>query len=241
MLRNLKTLIILTFAALVWTVSPAYSTITTYNSLAGWQAASSGVQTVDFEGLTPALTSTFYTSPTGVTVNNVEFIGIASSGSSSIQVIDTNLSSFYNFCTNDALMRDMDRPNAGSPLPYIHVAFLLPVTAFGVDLFSASPDALDFTITLLATSFNAPTNSRPNTAFFGATSDTPFSSVDFVLQGTTFNSSSHAFLDNFRFGDAQTVVDPPADSPEAATLLLIGTGLVGMVYLRKRARPEGLA
>ncbi len=243
MLRNLRTIFLLALAALVLAVTPAHSTsLTTFNSLAAWQAASSGVQTIDFEGLTPPNTSTYYSSPTGVTVNNVEFIGYTSSGSSSIQVIDTNLSMWYNFGTNDALMQDMNRPNAGSPLPYIHVVFAVPVTAFGVDLFSVSPDALDFTITLLGNTYTAPTRARPNTAFFGATSDTPFTTIDFVLQGTTYNGSSHALLDNFRFGAAAGgPTDPPADAPEAATLLLIGSGLVGLAYLRKRIRPEGVA
>src|ERR1700730_1647410 len=83
-------------AALMLGLVPAYSTtITTYSSLTNWQGATSSYQTINFEGLTPPNTSTPY--PSGVSPNGtgVQFIGI--SGSTSIQVIDTNLSPIYNF------------------------------------------------------------------------------------------------------------------------------------------------
>src|SRR5712692_7945590 len=108
------------FAVAVLALAPVYATtITTYSSLTGWQAATTSYQTIDFEGLTPPNTSTQYPSGVSPSGTGVQFIGI--SGQTSIQVIDTNLSTWYNFGTNDALMEDMNRANAGSPLPYIHI------------------------------------------------------------------------------------------------------------------------
>src|SRR5438552_2100264 len=129
--------------------TPGYSaTITTYNDSATWQGASSNLQSINFEGLAPPNQSTTYTSPTGLTTNNVQFIGFTSSGTSSIQVIDTNFSSWYNFGTNDALSLLMDRPIATSPLPYAHVVLPAGVTSVGFNLFTVSPDALSFTVTV---------------------------------------------------------------------------------------------
>lgn len=234
MSRTFRVVILLAFAALAWMITPAYSTsLTTFTSLAAWQAATSGVQTADFEGLTPPGTATTYNSPTGVSnYPGVEFIGYTSSGSSYIQVIDTSAFSWYNYGTGDALIMPMDRPTSASPLPYIHVVFTTPVTAFGGDLFTASPQALSFTVTVLGNTFTASTNSQPNTAFFGITSDTPITSVDFTLAGTVYNGGSQALMDNFRWGTAS----PQNDTPEAATFLMIGSGLLGLVYLNKRMR-----
>lgn len=222
-----RTLILVALAA-AFIVSPGYSaTITTYNNSATWQGASSNLQSINFEGLTPPNQSTYYTSPTGVTSNNVQFIGYTSSGASSIQVVDTNFSSWFNFGTNDALMLDMDRPNAGSPLPSMHLVLPAGVTSLGLNLFTVSPDALSFTITVAGSQYTVPTNNRPSTAFWGFTSDTPISSIDLTLQGTTYNGSSHALIDNFQYGMAT------AQTPEAATFVLIGSGLIGIVLLKK--------
>ena len=239
MSRTFRVVILLAFAALAWMITPAYSTsLTTYTNLAAWQAATSGVQTADFEGLTPPGTATTYNSSTGVSnYSGVEFIGYTSSGSSYIQIIDTSAVSWYNYGTGDALILSMDRPNSSSPLPYIHVVFTTPVTAFGGDLFTASPHALSFTITVLGSTFTAATNDQPNTAFFGITSDTPITSVDFTLAGTIWNGGSQALMDNFRWGTASA----QTDTPEAATFLMIGSGLIGLVYLKKRIRRVQMA
>jgi len=219
------------FAVLVLALVPAHSTtITTYSGLANWQAATTSSQAIDFEGLTPPNTGTQY--PSGVSPNGtgVQFIGI--SGQSSIQVIDTNLSPWYNFGTNDALMEDMNRATSGSPLPYIHIVLPSAITALGMDLFSVSPDGLSYTITVAGTQYTVATNARPNTAFWGITSDTAITSVDLTLQGTAFNGSSHALLDNFRFGAAGGAGNL-SEAPEAGTYLLIGSGLIGLMLLRK--------
>jgi hypothetical protein len=242
MLRNFRVLILLALAALAWNVTPAYSTtLTTYTDLASWQAATSGDLTADFEGLTPGGPVTSYNTASGVSsYPNVQFIGLSSSGSYLLDVEDTSYvawAAYRNFGTGDALSQLMDRPTNGSPLPYIHVVFSTPVTAFGSDLFTSGPNALSFAITVLGTQYTVATNPLPTTAFWGVTSDTPIASADFTLQGTTFNGGSHEFLDNFRYGTAQTQGPPPDDTPEAATMLLIGSGLIGLAYLRKRTKP----
>lgn len=217
---------------------PAYSTtLTTYNDSTSWQAATSaGYQTVTFEGMTPAGSATTYSGPGGVTTSGVEFIGYSSGGGSDIQVVDTSAFSWYNWGTGDALIQTMNRPNSSSPLPYVNVVLPANVTSLSLDLFTTSPQALSYTITVDGIQYTVPTSTQPTLAFWGITSDTPIPSIQFSLQGTTYNGSSNELLDNFSFGTAGA--SQVTTAPEAGTYLLIGTGLIGLVVLRKRLTPE---
>ncbi len=114
-----------------------------------------------------------------------------------------------------------------APTPTIRIQLPASVTAFGLYLFSANPNALTFTINTLSNTFNVATNPTPTPAFFGATSDTAFSTIDVTLSGAP--SGTYELIDEFRFGTAQVV-----QAPEAATFLLIGSGLIGIMALRKR-------
>jgi hypothetical protein len=227
---SFQTLLFLSVSSLA-TASACAATVTTYTNPATWQGAASGILAINFEGLAPTNNFVTYTGATGLTLNNVQFIGYTSGGSSLINVLDTNMSSFYNFGTGGALMQDAVRPLAASPLPYIHIVLPANITAFGMDLFTASPSQMTYTITVAGTPYTVPTNALPNVAFWGVTSDTPISTIDLKLLDAAFNGGSHAFVDNFKFGTAQA---PPAETPEAATFLLIGSGLIGLVALKRK-------
>lgn len=205
-------------------VTPAYSTtITTYSDQATWLAATAGVTTDNFEGLAPAGSYSIY--PGGITQNQVTFIGI----SGQTGVGDTSagfFGSFANFGTVDA--------GFVSGSSSIHITLQTPVTAFGVNLFTSQQGLTD-TITN-PTNASVPTFTAPTLAFFGLTSDTPFSTVDIQTPTVSYN---YAFFDNFQFGAAQPQSDP-GEVPEAGTSLLIGTGLLGLAVFRHRLRqPRG--
>ena len=201
--------------------TPAYSTtITTYNNSTAWQAATSaGYQTVTFEGLTPAGTATNYNGANGVTADGVNFIGYSTSGSSDIQVVDTSAFSWYDWGTGDALLQNLGRPNAGAPLPYVNIVLPANITSFGLDLFTTSPQALNYSITVAGNQYTVPTFSQPTLAFWGITSDTPVTSLQLTLQGTTWNSGSNELLDNFSFGASDLTA-----APEAGTYLFDWVG-----------------
>jgi hypothetical protein len=212
-------------------LAPAYcTTITTYSDPATWQAATStGYQTVTFEGLTPPGTATPYYNSTGVTASGVDFIGYNSSGVSDVQVVDTSTVSWYDWGTGDALIQSLNRPSSSSPLPYIDIVLPANITSLGLDLFTNSPQALSYTITVAGNQYTVPSFSQPTLAFWGITSDTPITSIQVTLAGTTFNGGSNELLDNFSFGASDLTA-----APEAGTYLLIGSGLIGLVLLRKR-------
>lgn len=225
-------------------VTPAYSiTITTYSNEATWAAAASGLQEINFAGLAPAGSESTYNTSTGVTSSGVEFIGFtATPGTYDIMVVDTTApqwSQYYNFGTGDSLALPEDRPNSGSSLPYIQISLPTPVTALGMDLFSGSPNGLSYTVTVAGTPYTVATNPAPTPAFFGVTSDTPFSTITLSLQGTVFNGDSLAFLGDFQYGAA--ALDQMGQAPEAATFLLIGSGLIGLIALKKRIKTDRAA
>lgn len=217
------------------TLLPAYSTtITTYTSLANWQAATSaGYQTVTFTGLAPAGGSTPYYSATGVSQDGVEFIGYSSTGSSNIQVVDTSAVTWYNDGTGDALIESASPSSLGAPLPYIDIILPANITAFGMDLWTASSPAMSYSITIAGNTYTVPTLSGNTEAFWGITSGTPISSLTLDLPASTPSSGSYALLDNFSFGASDLTA-----APEAGTYLLIGSGLIGLVALRKRLVPR---
>jgi len=220
----------LTLVALTLAVLPARSTtITTYTDPTAWQAASNVQQTITFQGLAPTDGSTTYEGSTGLTTGGVEFIGYTSAGTSWIQVIDTDFSSWYDFGSGgDALLQDMDRPNSSSPLPYIQIVLPANVTALGMDLFTVRPNALNYSITVAGNQYTAPTDPSPTEAFWGVTSNTPISSLTLTLQGTAYNGSTSALLENFQFGTSDL-----SQAPEAATFVLIGSGLIAIAGFKK--------
>lgn len=210
------------------------TTITTYSNLASWQASTSaGYKTVTFTGLTPLGTDTIYSGPSGVAASGVEFIGYNSAGLSDIEVVDTSSFPQYNWDTGDALLQTMNRPGPCSPLPRIDIVLPANITSLSLNLFTTNPEALSYTITVAGKQYTVPTSSQPTLAFWGITSTAPITSLQLTLQGTSFRGSSQALLDNFRFGAADLTA-----APEAGTWVLIGSGLIGLIALRKSVTSE---
>jgi len=211
-------------------VTPAFPTvISTYTTQATWLAASNTVQNIDFEGLAPAngVSSTYYS----LTLDNVTFSGEQGAGSFGMNVIDTNFSQYFNFGTNDAL----ELPNIYSlPAPYFQIVLPAAVTSFGVNLMSVSPQALSYSVTAGGSTFTVPTYTTPTPGFFGATFDAPVTTIDIAPLGLAAGAGAYELLDNFSFGAADATQDSGGDTPEAATLLMIGLGLVALTALRRR-------
>jgi hypothetical protein len=215
-------------------LAPAYcTTITTYTNEASWAAATTaGYQTVTFTGLAPSGGVTDYYSATGVTNSGVEFIGYSSTGVSDVQVIDTSAVSWYNDGSGDALLESASPQTSSSPLPYINIVLPANVTSLSLDLWTASSPAMSYSITVAGNTYTVPTVGGNTETFWGITSDTPITSIQLDVPAATPSSGTEALLDNFSFGASDL-----SAAPEAGTYLLIGSGLIGLVVLRKRLKP----
>ena len=209
--------------ALTLAAVPAHSTIvTTYSVQANWLAALTGQQALDFSGLATG------SLPGGVSLLAGTIIFTASNNT--LQAVDTGLSPYFNFGTGIALSIYNDRMSGG-PAPNIHVVLPAGVTAFGLNLFTGSPNGMSVSVAAGGSTFTVPTFGQPTPAFFGLTSSTPITSVDLTVLGTAFNGGTWGFIDNFSFGTAATT-----DTPEIASKVLIGSGLVLLAGLKRRAR-----
>jgi len=216
-------IIFLCVFALAASVSPACSaTITTYSSLAAWQAVASGVTTDNLEGYTTPGGYTTYAS--GFTQNGVQFVGLSGS---TIGVMDTSAFSWANYGTVDAGF-------AIGGTQAVRVILPAGVTAFAINLFT-SPPAVSDTATVLGNPTTVATYNQPTVAFFGVTSDTAIPYVDI----TSLPGATYAFFDNVQFGTSTAQVGGgDGDVPEAGTCLLIGSGLLGLAVFRRGRKAQ---
>jgi len=219
-------IIFVTLLTLAATVSPARAaTITTYSTLAAWQAVTSGVQTDNLEGYATPGGYTTYAS--GFTQNGVQFVGLSGA---TIGVMDTSAFSWANYGTVDAGF------SIGGTQA-IRVILPANVTAFAINLFT-SPPAVSDTASLQGNQYTVPTYNQPTVAFFGVTSDTAIPYVDITAQP----GATYAFFDNVQFGTSTAQVGGGGggggDVPEAGTCLLIGSGLLGLTVFRRNKKTQ---
>ena len=217
------------------------SVITTvYSDRAVWTSAATNLQTITFEGLAPTGGSEGYNSALKFT-DIATFTGYLTADTTQLAVVDPGSTQpWYDWNSGAGLLGPTNyRNSAIAFLPYIRVVFVTPITAFGVDLMSTSPNELKYQIALdgtVAMFQNIATYQRPTRAFWGVISDTPFSTVDLSLPEYPEAIWGRALIDNVTFGDTAPLTPPPGDVPEACTLLLIGSGLMTMVAVQRRIR-----
>ncbi len=186
----------------------------TFTNFADFQAATTGLTTIDFEGLvTPdsTLGAEYIISGQPKTIGEITFI----------PSVVGNYAVIVDREPGDLLDRGS---GATLEIPYqpstITAALPSGITAFGVDLFEYNqntPYTISFS-TGESFNFTAPT-------FFGFTSDTPFSSV------SIFSDNDGQVLDNFSFGQAT-----PEPVPEPASILgtLAFAALGGKKLLKRK-------
>jgi hypothetical protein len=202
-----KSLIVSALAAVH---AASFAAVTTYTDRAAWEAATSGVTNVDFEGLAPSSGFTDYGS-TGLTVGDATFTG----SDNYLFVVDAGFSpGFYDWGSGAVLL--------GNQFGTITVNLAGGKTAIGSDIMSILNYASPFSITLSnGDVFAASTNNHPDRAFFGITSDVAITSITFSA------TDGYPELDNFAYGSGDVV-------PEPATLTLFGGALAALAARRRR-------
>lgn len=242
MLNRLLTSLSCISAALIISNGPAYAATVTFTDAVAWGAASSGSTTIDFSTLAPAGSFKDYSTSTGLSLSGVNFLGFLSPTAFQLGVFDSQYASpFFNFGGGAELKGPgYDSMNA-SFTPYIHVVLPGNVTSIAANLATVSPNGLTYSIKLSdGETFSSATGARPATTFFGLTTTAPISYVDFALSDASAGNGTSGLIKNFQFATTVSGGTPPPDVPEAATLILIGTGLMAFRGLKKYKVSTGM-
>jgi len=205
-------LILVSALALTSAGTALASEIQLYNNRTTWNADRTGANAdLTFTNLTFETFSGPYNSAAGLldAITNVRFVGFQSDNVS----YDLTVSGF-GFSGSNVLTQSQSNG-------YINVVLPSNIRAFGVDLNSAG--SLGATVAYNAAGgFSHLAAAAGATGFFGVRTDAPITNLIFSTGVFTKISA-----DNFEIG-AQ------AETPEVATLLAIGTGLIAMRWMRRR-------
>lgn len=231
----------LSCALLAASAAPAFCTLVVQSDRSTWLSAVTSPTTIGFEGSVGN-----YSTSAGFTMglvlpDNPTFVGsLITNGSSgnNLNILDHNASQYYNYGSGDSLWWSANSSNTTAVL---HITWPTPVTAVAVDLMTYGGSSTGYNVKLNndpgQVYVSNPTPGWPTQVFFGFTSDTPISSIDFYLPAGSLGVTP--LIDNFAYSLANsggTGPSDPSDTPEPSTLLLISTGLIGLAAMRKRFR-----
>ena len=215
-------MLLLALAASLTTASAA--TVTTYNNKAAFDSALSTLQMVDFDSLTTSLAD--YSTASGLTTSGVNFVGFNNPLIPTFFLSAYRGSGSYNWGSQTVLWMPYYVSTS-----YLQVTLPSPVTAVGFDAMTAGTPGGTFVITFTDDMNVAPiqvttSTTVGNRTWIGFASDTPFSSfkVHTLGRGPT---GPQGLIDNFEFGNT-------AETPEIATILMLGFGLIGLRFASRR-------
>ena len=205
-------------AMLFLTAAPTHAQATFFSDRSAFLANTTGTTTIDFEGLAPDNSYTFYPLPAGITLSGVNFSVDPSFTHNALGVIGKG---FY-YPGNSVLSSQSTTAANGDLL----ITFSAPVTAIGFDYYNDNSNTDIFTLSD-GEVFSRPTGNGNPSSFVGLISNTPITTLDIQAK-----VSLAINIDNFTFGKSAPV-------PEAATAVSLGflllLGGVSLCCVKRRA------
>ena len=222
---SMRWIVVLVFLSVIARARPAAGSAIAYTDVTIFNAATTGLNSITFEGLAPANGFMFFNSPPGLTTSGVNFQ--ATAGTNNLFVLDPGFDSPNFFLPSGQYLQN----NNFNPGSGILVTLPAGITALGADVSGQFPPNSNFDLTVTLTGggvfpFPFVVPARPGLSFVGFTSDVPILTAQF-----TADDGNAVSLDNFRFGAAAAAV-----VPEPASVVLIGTGVVSFAARRRRQR-----
>jgi hypothetical protein len=214
---------------------PVSASVVLYTDRNAWLSATSSVNNIDFEGLTPAGTVKQYN---GGSNSNSLIVG-----SDTFQGFDNSSATSYDLEVNNNIHPNwssgavLQGPSYFGSSSRVEAALPAGVFAVGSDvmLYDGNSSVVGGTMTVLLstgpTTYSAPTSGVfSSRAFIGFVSDTPITKITFF---PPTDPTAHVILDNFATGGQAATTS----TPEATTLILCGSGLILMIRRLRRPSP----
>lgn len=201
--------------------------IQTYSDVTSWSnAVTVGADATFTDSHAPVGGADPFNSSAGYTEDGINFVGDNGPGYA-LQVDNPSASQYWlNWGGGELLQAAYSSALIN---PDIRVTLPAGTTAFGMNLMTTGYEGETFKITLSdGESFTAPTFTNQVPAFFGLTASAPITYIDFTLTGAPAGSSM--LMDNFEIGAVS------APTPESASLVLIGSGLIALTILKRRSK-----
>lgn len=234
-------------AALLMSALPAQASSISYTDPTAWATATAGDTdtVITFGGIAPPGSFTNEGTSTGLAIDGVDFVGVYNNSPTQyeLNVLDENYAApYFDWGASGTLESPIyNLPANPTFVPYIQVNLPANTTAFSALLGTVSPNGLTYQVTLSdGEVFTIGTGARPTPTFFGITAANPITWADFTVLNPGTYSGTYGILTSFDFGtsNGQSQGSDPTQTPEACTLILIGTGLVAMRAFRKRLLPR---
>jgi len=201
------------------------SLIEEYSSLSLWQAAVSetGVDTFDSS---PWTVATFYNAGESDSLG-IDFLGgFIPASSPYLEDVGPSMSQWFNFGSGDSLASGF---SSSVSQPFIEAMLPSAITAVALDVMTyGNPDSV--TLTFSDNTTETVSTASLQQTFVGFTFSVPVEWVKVTIPNSPTGTA--ALIDNFAVATVQSGDD--MDTPEPATFLLIGLGLVFLGCLKKR-------
>ena len=203
----------------------------TFTARTTWEAATSGRVDIDFSSLSLPLGYQSYGTSSGLTTGGVTIVGVLDSSTYYLYALNPPSGADENFGTGQLIRGPEYRTTS-----YLRISLPTATTSFGIDLMTAFPRAESFTIQLDGVDVGSVITTNSSTpTFFGVTTTGPISEVTIRLNSGTLNNTSGLF-DNIGYGAAGSGGGGGGgETPEVATMLGAGSGLLLMRWMARRA------
>ncbi len=232
----------LLLALAIWLCTPLHAGIVnTYTNRAAWQAATTDRTDIDFTALGLGAGGYIgYSTATGLTMSGVTFTGYDESNNAHfLYALNPESGWDENFGTGTLLKGPMWYQSSGVTSTYLQVALPSSVTSLGLDLGTITPRGASLRLVVdgvyTGSTITTATNSL---TFFGFTADAPVNQLRIYVDSGSL-TVTQALIDNVSFGELLSGGGgggPPqgGETPEAATLLYVGTGVYYLAWRRRR-------